>query len=631
MYDIRKKASFLSHISIAISAGIFTGVILALWESIAVILAAGELNEIWLVPYGVLYYGLLFAVIGLFFGIGGGIFTRIIGWDVRRGTAFLLYFVILSLAINFRVVKYKYYQLVMKEQGPYSIFDWLAILAIALILVIALAAIWRLLARVGVVRAMSGVIGAIVWYIGIAVVTIIIAAVYSAGGPEIPDKPALASKIPGKNIIYIIIDTLRYDRLSINGYNKISTPNIDSLAVGAINYKHHYAQSSWTKPQIATLLTGMYPSSHRAIGKADILPGAVYTIAEHFADNGYYTVGIVDNVNITEAFNFQQGFDEFYFLKPEYYFWATESVYKLSLYSLLRRSHEKTSAGDIWPEHYYQPAEVVSDEAIGWLDRNKDKRFFMLLHYMDPHDPFFEHPFNGTGYARAAQENPPGSVAQTYSDAYDEEIVYHDEMLGRVFEHLKGLNLYDSSIIVVTADHGEEFYEHGGWWHGYTLYNEGIRVPLIIKPPAGTYEPAVDTSFVRSIDVPPSILGLVEHKTPDTWQGQNIFNRKEEPSLVFAEEILTGNIIHSVMNREWKYIEANEDNPRGLQPQELYKMPEDSLEMNNLAAERQDVVKELKEALELKKLIAAGQAVESEETDIDEATRERLKALGYLK
>src|SRR5207302_1440570 len=118
--------------------------------------------------------------------------------------------------------------------------------------------------------------------------------------------------------------------------------------------------------------------------------------------------------------------------------------------------------------HYYQPAEVVTAEVKTWLASSNARRepFFIFAHYMDPHDPYFVHPFNGEGYARVANPNPPPSVAALYRRLYDGEIAYLDAQLGVLFDDLRARGLYDRTLIVLTAAHGEEFQEHGGWWHG---------------------------------------------------------------------------------------------------------------------------------------------------------------------
>jgi len=637
MYDIKRRMNFSSHLSTGAASGIITGVLVSIWESFVIVATSGELTEIWLIPYGIILYGLVCGIIGLMIGVAGSVIDRLLKIRPKLGTGFLIYFSFMFLILSFIVGRYRYFQIILGAAKGLGVLDYSILLAAVIVGTAIITFVWKIFSGLGPVRAMSGLIGACIWFVILVMVSLATAGIYGTKTVNPPGKPALASQIPGTNVILIIVDTLRHDRLSINGYTKHRTPNFDALASDAINFTTCVAQSSWTKPQIATILTSLYASSHKAMSKADILPDAIETIAEVFSQKGYYTIGIADNVNIAEAFNFQQGYDEYYFLKPEYYFHATESAFKLSLYGLVRAIRATFFANEFWPQHFYQPGEVVNDKAMALLETIKQKRFFMLIHYMDPHDPFFVHKslgrdsYTGVGYARAANQDPPASVAGLYSDTYDGEVLYYDDMLGELVQYLKKNSLYDSTIIVLTSDHGEEFYEHNNWWHGYTLYEEGIRVALMIKPVAETFQPHIDTTMVRSLDIAPTILGLAGIDPPPSWQGENLFMRTAEPEYIFSEEELSGNDLLSVRGREWKYIKANPENGRGLKPQELYRISEDPLEKNNVAELYPEKVAELDQLLKGMKQLAAGQSVAGHETELDAVTRERLKALGYIK
>src|SRR2546430_13879932 len=145
--------------------------------------------------------------------------------------------------------------------------------------------------------------------------------------------------------------------------------------------------------------------------------------------------------------------------------------------------------------------------------------FFVFAHYMDPHDPYFVHPFNGEGYARVANPNPPASVAGLYRKLYDGEIAYFDEQLGVLLDDLRARGLYDRTLIVLTADHGEEFQEHGGWWHGTTLYDEQIHVPLVVKPPARAGGGAAGGEVSRPAGIPPTLLTPAPRSPPAPLPG----------------------------------------------------------------------------------------------------------------
>jgi arylsulfatase A-like enzyme len=431
----------------------------------------------------------------------------------------------------------------------------------------------------------------------------------------------------------LIVDTLRADRLSAYGYEKNRTPHMDALATDGLLYTA-FAQASWTRPSVATILTGLYPSSHGAVHKVDLLPDRVETLAEILSADGYATVGFPNNVNVSESFNFQQGFAEYHYLAPDLFFGATEAAAKLTFYSALRMVRERFLASRVNVHHYYQPAEVVTDRVLSWLEGVRpEERFFLYAHYMDPHDPYMVHPFDGKGYARVKYPNPPADMAARFSELYDGEIAYLDEHIGRLVDGLRSRGLYESTLIVLTSDHGEEFHEHGGWWHGTTLYDEQIAVPLIVKPVGGVARGQVVPGMATSLDIVPTIAAVTGASPAGPLQGQPLPFTTAVPidrAQVFAEEDFEGNVLQAVRTPEWKLMTANAGNPRGLAEVELYEVAADPQERENLAAARGPQVEEMRAALGRGVLEARSQEGQGAETEIDSVTKDRLKALGYL-
>ncbi|RJP80607.1 MAG: hypothetical protein C4524_03100 [Candidatus Zixiibacteriota bacterium] len=460
---------------------------------------------------------------------------------------------------------------------------------------------------------------------------------YAAGGADPADQP---------NVLVILIDTLRPDRLGCYG-GPASTPNIDALARDGILFRTTYAQSNNTKPSTASLLTSRYLNEHRAMHKTDMLTPAVTTLAEAFSEAGYFCGGIVTNVNLAPIYNFQQGFHEYTYLPPKFLFGANESASRLVVYGVLRQIRMKL-VKSIWPDNFYRPAEVVTGRFNGFLKQHHDRRFFAYLHYMDPHDPFFEHPYNGKGYARVVMPNPDPKFVEPFMANYDREIEYIDQWIGAVTDELKAVGLYDSCLIVLTSDHGEEFYEHGGWWHGTTLQEEQIRVPLVIKRPGGAAAGTVCEDLARLIDVAPTALIEAGVEVPEKMRGRNLLAALEfppdtaavalagnepapaaVPQEVYSEADFEGCVGQALRVGPWKYLLMNPDNKRGLPEEQLYYLPDDPQETNNLAAAHPEKVAEMKplllaylqDALSRQEMGASG--------DIDRATQERLRALGY--
>ena len=430
------------------------------------------------------------------------------------------------------------------------------------------------------------------------------------------------------NIIYLMIDTLRADHLSCYGYAEPISPNIDRLAAEGVRFSHHFAQASWTRPCVACQLTSMYPSSHRAAHKADRLPDAVTTLPEALARHGYATAGCAANANIAPLFNFGQGFHSYEFLAPTALFGASETASQLAVYQGIRLGYERFVSSAKNVDNFYYPAEAINERAIDWMSRHLDQRFFLFLHYMDPHDPYFEHPYNGYGVARVSTPSPPADMAGELKRLYAGEIAYLDQQLGELFDWLKKQGVYDNSMIVLTGDHGEEFHEHGGWWHGLTLYEEQIHVPLIIKlsnRSAGT----VDTGLSQAIDIAPTILGSLHLTRPAEMQGIDLFQSVERIGATFAENDLEGNILRSMRGSDWKLIEANPGNPRGLPAQQLFNIASDPHELRDLAAGEPDRVAQLLAGMNRVQDWAVQRAVATQQADMDAATLEQLRNIGY--
>jgi arylsulfatase A-like enzyme len=222
-------------------------------------------------------------------------------------------------------------------------------------------------------------------------------------------------------------------------------------------------------------------------------------------------------------------------------------------------------------------------------------------------------------------------------ELYDGEVRWTDEHVGRLLDHLRALGVYDDTLILLTADHGEEFHEHGGWWHGKTLYEEQIHVPLLVKWPKGVAGPAgADGEIVRHLDVMPTILALAGAEAPAAVQGVDLLARplaarSESERIHVAEEDHEGNVLEAVRTREWKLIEANEGNPRGLPPVELFEIGADPKETRNVIESHAAVADGLRGHGEAQRQLAASRAVEGGgAAELSHEECERLRVLGYV-
>jgi arylsulfatase A-like enzyme len=361
-----------------------------------------------------------------------------------------------------------------------------------------------------------------------------------------------------------------------------------------------------------------------------LLPDAVETLAEVMQHGGYRTAGFVTNINVAPSFNFDQGFDTYQYLAPEFFFRATDSGSKLSLYSGMRLIRERFLSHKKWVQHYYQDAKTVDENTLPWFDGHRSEPFFTLIHYMDPHDPYFRIPYDGYAVARVDTPNPDPARAEELRLLYASNIEYMDGFIAKLVDELKAAKLYDDTVIALVADHGEEFHEHGGWWHGTTLYDEETHVPLIVKLPKQAKAGTRVGDLANLIDVMPTLLATAGLQCPQTCQGRDLFGSRPAPAAVYAQEDHEGNVLESIRTPQWSMIVANTGNPRGLAPVELYDLARDPDQQKNLASENPDRVAALQRDLDSLRKAAKSGAVHGVAGALDDAEKERLRALGYI-
>lgn len=614
-----------------IGAGILAGLLLGVPETY-VIAREGLGTEAQVLWYGPLAYSLIFAALGL----AGGLVLALLPLDRKdlRGWTPSLVLLGSVIPVGLFITVFRLRRDVYLEHMP-PIHVLLPVLgafaAFAALLFFAGPAFFR--SRAGAL-ARPFVAG------GLLVAVLLGGSVMSGRIAEPAPKPAPTPPVPTAlasrpNLILVMVDTLRQDHVSCYTKKWTKTPNICRLAKDGTLY-NGFSHASWTKPSTATFLTSLVPTSHQTMSKTAALPEGVTTVAEALKAGGYVTGGFVTNTNLAPSFGFDQGFDEYHYLAPDYLSWAKESSSKLILYQIWRRIFFKIHPG-LRVTDFYQPAPVMNAHALNWVKRERHSRFFLFLHYMDVHDPYFAHPYDGYGIDRAADQHPPASMAKEMHRLYIGEVEYLDRNFGKFLDGLQKMGLYNNSVIILIADHGEEFQEHGGYWHGTTLYDEEIHVPFIVKWAQGDRLAPPDERGhqERLIDVAPTLVARAGLPEPASWQGSDVTALKDpaDPKnrLLFAEEDLEGNDLKAIRDGKWKYIKANEGNPRGLPTRELFHVAADPAERHNLVdTDTQLAAKlagEVKQQLLIAKQDRPGKA---RKATISEAERKALIALGYI-
>jgi arylsulfatase A-like enzyme len=331
------------------------------------------------------------------------------------------------------------------------------------------------------------------------------------------------------NLLLVVIDTLRADHLGCYGYARETSPVLDRLAAGGMLFEHAYAQSSWTKPSTASLLTGRLPSQHQTLSETARLPDAEVTIAERLRDAGYRTAALSANPWVTPEYGFDQGVDDFYSVYDERF-----ARVPLFMQVLKRVSQATDGKMRLYNRVKYLVLGELSttardtrivDEAVRWLDAHGTERFFLYVHMMSPHHPYdppppFDrfvpdrghrpvknYPRKSYRFFERGDPLPPDDLADLVG-RYDGDVRYADTELGRLLDALDRRGLAASTAVMVTADHGEEFYDHGNWGHGQSVYDELVRVPLLLRAPGAAAPTARVTAPVSHADVVPTLLAL---------------------------------------------------------------------------------------------------------------------------
>lgn len=298
----------------------------------------------------------------------------------------------------------------------------------------------------------------------------------------------LQKAIRRPNILLVVIDTLRADHLGCNGYFRDTSPNIDHLAREGLIFNHCYSQAGWTLPSFTSIFTSLYPKDHGVTDWKMVLDSSLTTLTEALKDQGYHTCACPSMFHLDTGSGFEQGFDVYH----------TE---------VARPRTERGTA----------TSPKVNELVL--TDIKKARRpFFIWAHYFDPHSLYLSHP----GY----------EFGEDLVDKYDSEIAFVDAHIGQLIEELKERDLYDNTVIIITADHGEEFQDHGGRHH-HTLYQEIIHIPLIIRVPG--LEPRIIEEPVEQIDLAPTILGLAGIDIPKAFHGRDILMQRSPDHKIFAE------------------------------------------------------------------------------------------------
>jgi len=326
---------------------------------------------------------------------------------------------------------------------------------------------------------------------------------------------------PKMNVLLITLDTTRADRLGCYGYNKPISPNLDQLAAESAVFELAISQAAVTPVSHASILTGLEPYNHglRVLHGlvANRLDDNCITLPEVWQKSGGQTAAFVSAFPVTASFGLHQGFDHF-----DAQFQQADGQGLVS------------QKGTVNTGKSQRRANATTTAAIEWLEKkaNPKKPLLMWVHYFDPHDPFLLPPEHILNKFHSVSEKKDDLLRAIY----DCEVFFMDSQIGRLLEAFKTRGIWDNTIVVVVADHGEGLGEHNWWTHGI-LYQEQIKVPQIIRIP-GMREGRRITSLVRTIDLMPTILDMTEI-SPSLWPEMDGISLRDAMSTGHTKEELS--------------------------------------------------------------------------------------------
>jgi arylsulfatase A-like enzyme len=480
------------------------------------------------------------------------------------------------------------------------------------------------------------------------------------------------------NIVLYVLDALRADHVSCYGYDRETTPTVDRLAADGILFEQCFTPATWTRPVAASISSGSYPPTNGTETRHDVFDPHVPALAEQLSAAGYETVGITSMGNVSSAVGFDRGFDDFY------------DVYKDP--AVIERRRTSTATDEELKQEDASKVALpraadLNATFTDWLDgRDRGQPFFAFFWSIEPHMPY-DPPEGFRDYVDPGYRGPVDGerecLTRIDSEAdlaqlkalYDGEIAYNDACLDSLIAELDSEGVYEDTLVVVLGDHGDAFQEHGRLTHGHAPYDELMHVPCLVRPPDtadGVAKRRVD-ELCSLVDLYPTILEYAtDLEIPEGVQGTSLSGVFDGDSVNGNEYIFSKtasydmqNTFYGVRSHDSKYIEVETpetsgrnllellkyvvqkgiltdifrnpkyylDRYRYSETEFLYDLASDPGERRNLVDEREERRAEFaqilwewhSECVELGKKASSGDA----EGEIDEATREQLRQLGY--
>jgi arylsulfatase A-like enzyme len=429
------------------------------------------------------------------------------------------------------------------------------------------------------------------------------------------------------NVILIVIDTLRSDHLGDHGYARSTDAPLQEFFDHSTAFHRAYSPAPWTSPSIASLFTGLFTTRHRTNAHGARLPEAAITLAEILAERGWHTAAFSFNHNVSRKTGFEQGFTDF---------------------------DDFLGAAVDYPD-----MQIMMDRVSGWLDNQPTMPFFLYLQPMNVHGPyrtpesdraallgslpseefvFFEGPMRSImrEHRIEARDRVEQPYLQSLVDQYDTAIRYSAQQIATLLKNLKRRGLYDDALIIITSDHGEELFDHGGFAHGYTLHDEVLHIPLYWKLPGQTQGRDVDAT-VTLMDVFSTVLDVLgvglEHDVDGVSLRDHLFGDKD-PATTDArlhQVNFQGRCkARAIAIGKYKLIEIESDYAGRHDEVLLFDLEADPDERRNIVNKRPKVARKLSARLDREFSALSAKRLPQAKNASEELDEERLRALGYI-
>ncbi len=381
---------------------------------------------------------------------------------------------------------------------------------------------------------------------------------------------------PLVNIVFISIDSLRADHLRCYGYSRPTSPSLDRIAREGALFESVIAESSWTLPTHISMLTGLSSYVHGVEQDQTRLAARVPTLASRLREEGYRTKGIYSGPYLRPVFGFAEGFDEY------------EGVYGMTALEEAIAELDSTESQNALREadalsHRTVTSPAITEKAIDFISRDRDAPFFLFLHYFDVHydyippeplwrefDPDYDGELSGDNFRKDPAIHPDMSSEdlEHLIALYDAEILFTDQYIGQLLDALDRNGLGERTLLVVTADHGEEFFEHGNKGHRFTLHDEVLKVPLLLRQPGRVPAGLRVREQVQHVDFMPTILSLLDITLETTVSGMGVAHLLdssggEAPRTAISRLVLPNdNVSVSARTKTYKYLVNQESDRR---------------------------------------------------------------------